>query len=162
MNRTSARLLAVGLPLATVAAAGVAFAAWTATGSGSGSAASEANQNVTFTGATVVTKLYPTGTGSIDVTVANPNHYDVRLSSITVGMIYDAAVAVGDRVDLTSTCALTYTAPGDYTGANFLVQGDAAAQVVNLPGSLAMGNAAANSCASKTFGVVLAASTTSE
>ena len=162
MNRTSARVLAIGLPLASVAAAGIAFAAWTATGSGSGSAASEANSNVTFTAATVVTKLYPTGNGSIDVTVANPNHYDVRLSAITVGQIYDAAVAVVDRVDLTTTCALTYTAPSDYSGANFLVQNDATAQVVHLPSSLAMGNGAANSCASKTFGVVLSANTSSE
>ena len=160
MNRTSKRILAIGLPLATVSMAGIAFAAWTATGGGDGSAQSEANQNVTFSSSTVVTKMFPTGSGSIDFTVANPNHYGVRLSAITVGNIYDIADVT--KADVTTSCALTYTAPASYTGANFLVAHDATAQVVHLVGALGMGNGAANSCANKTFGVVLSATTTSE
>lgn len=146
---------------------GIAFAAWTSTGSGDGSAASEPNQALTFSSATVVDKLYPTGDGSVEFSVLNPNHYDVRLGNISITSVYDVldvgnANPADDKTNVMSTCDLTYVAPSSYTSSNFLIQNDALAQVVNLPGALTMGNNAVNSCAGKTFGVVLSATTASE
>ena len=161
MNSTTKRIGAMGTAMAAVLGAGVAFAAWTSSGSGVGSAASDSAKNVTFAGSTVTKNLYPGGSGSIDFTVANPNHYAVRLSAITIGHIYAAGDAT--KTDLTTTCALTYTPPGDYSGANFLIAGDAPAQAVVLTNALAMGAGAdQTACAGKTFVVdTLAATATS-
>src|SRR3954453_6658739 len=65
MHKNTKRIAAVGLPLAVVAATGIAFAAWTSNGSGVGSATSATPQDVTFTAATVANSLYPTGSADI-------------------------------------------------------------------------------------------------
>lgn len=86
MNRTSKRVMAVGVPLAAIAASGIAFAAWTTTGGGSGAATALSAQPVTVAVATTTADLYPGFTaGKLYVTVTNPNPYPVTLTSISQG-----------------------------------------------------------------------------
>jgi hypothetical protein len=86
MNKTSKRLMAIGLPLAGIAATGVAFAAWTSTGAGSGTAtAKSAVALVTATAtAPASADLYPGATGgALVVRFSNPNPYPVVITSIS-------------------------------------------------------------------------------
>lgn len=78
------RLVAVGTPLGLIAAAGIAFAAWTATGEGNGTAKAGEGAAVIVAGGTVETSglLYPNGTGDAVVTVTNPNPYPVTITAI--------------------------------------------------------------------------------
>ncbi len=79
---------AAGLTALLLAAtAGVAWAAWTFGGSGTSAALGATALGPTTTGVagTAVTTglLYPTRTGTVVMTVANPNPYRVKVSSVT-------------------------------------------------------------------------------
>lgn len=89
MNKTSMRILAIGLPLAAVAATGAALAFWTGGGSGSaaGSAASTV-AGVTLATTSPVTGLVPGGSITVAVTATNPNDTtSVSISKLTAGTV---------------------------------------------------------------------------
>lgn len=162
MNKTSKRILAVGLPLATIAATGIAFAAWTSTGSGLGTAKSTTISNVTYTAGTTLSQVYPTGTSDVVASVSNPNSYKAALSAFSLTAVYDAADAnLGNLgtggtqpTDIKSTCDLSLTVP-----AGLVVP--AGASSITVVNGLAMGNNAVNSCAGKTFALALTSTATS-
>lgn len=89
MNKTSKRILAVGLPLTAVAVTGAGIAYWTASGSGSvaGSAAAEAAA-VTLRTTSPVTGLMPGRDITVGVTAANPNATTrVSIAGLTAGAV---------------------------------------------------------------------------
>jgi hypothetical protein len=85
MNRTSKRVAAIGMPLAVVAATGIAFAAWTSTGTGSGyaKATTASTLSTVDVSASAVAQLYPGGSGDLKVKFDNPNPYPVEITSIS-------------------------------------------------------------------------------
>ena len=76
----------VGGTVAVLFAGGVAYAAWTSEGSGSGTATAGSESGLTVH-VTNASKLKPTETVTLDITVDNNNTYAVNLDSLT----YNAA-----------------------------------------------------------------------
>lgn len=97
MKRTTKRIVAIGTPLATVAASGIAFAAWTATGSGTGTATSDSVLNTSTLAAQVHdADLYPGATGSIVVKVHNTEAFPVYVTGIDAGYSGDIPHGTGN------------------------------------------------------------------
>ena len=119
MNKTSARILAVGLPLAVVAATGVGYAYWTTSGSGSvaGTAAS-AVAGVELTTKTPVSGLVPGGSMTVPVSAKNPNATtSVNVTTLNAGAITtDKAgctlLVSGATASATSPASAVTIAPG--------------------------------------------------
>ena len=81
--RRKRRYAVIGVSVAILLVAGVAFAAWTASGSGSGSAQAITAQDLGTDAATPQSaQLYPGGTGDLEITITNPNPYPVRVTSV--------------------------------------------------------------------------------
>ena len=98
MNRTSKRLLAIGLPLTVMAVTGVAVAAWTSTGSGSGTAQSTTSVNSAVSGTAHPADLFPGATKSVTVTITNPNAYPILVTSIPAGTSLAVSLCAADSV----------------------------------------------------------------
>ena len=98
MNKTSARILAVGLPLAAVAATGAAFAYYTSAGSGTVTAgkAADSISAVTLTSAPV-NGLVPGDAVTVPVTATNPN------TKTSVGVTTLTATAVTSDIAACNT-----------------------------------------------------------
>jgi hypothetical protein len=85
-NSTSKRrVVAAGVTLLGLAAAGLVYAAWTATGGGSGYAKAGSAQALTTTdvSASTAATLYPGADGDVLIRITNPNPYPVRLTDVT-------------------------------------------------------------------------------
>ncbi|KOV82041.1 hypothetical protein [Nocardia sp. NRRL S-836] len=105
---------------------GVAYAAWTSSGTGSATTKAGTALAPVVTGGAVTTGLlFPGGTGTAVVTVANPNPYPVRVTSIAPNG---------------SSCGVTFTAfaPGTALAAQ--------SDPVAVPFTVAMGLDAPNTC----------------
>ena len=89
------KTVALGVMIAGLLAAGIAFAAWTATGTGSGYARATSAQALTTVdvSATTAATLYPGATGDVELSISNPNIYPVQVTDVTGnGAISTAAV----------------------------------------------------------------------
>ena len=84
-SRRMKRTTVIGIGVAALMVAGVAFAAWTSTGSGNGSATSGTSANSAIVTATAGSGLYPGASKSLVVTVDNPNPYPVVVTRINAG-----------------------------------------------------------------------------
>ncbi len=125
MNRTSKRILAIGLPLAAIAVTGVAFAAWTSTGSGAGTAQSTTSANSVIAPAVSASDLFPGATKSVTVTISNPNNYPVLVTSIPAG-----------TSDASGLCAAnTVTSDARALDASGLFQSDGVTKTIAANGS---------------------------
>lgn len=155
MNRTSKRILAVGLPLAAVSLTGIAFAAWTSTGSGSGTAQSTTSENSVVSGTTHPADLYPGATKSVTVTITNPNDYPILVTSIPAGT---SDVVGGCAANTVTTSARALDATG-------LFQADGTTKTIAARGSGVYTLAshmiadASDACKSATFNLPIANAT---
>jgi hypothetical protein len=146
MNKTTKRVLALGLPLVVVAGSGVAFAFWTSEGSGTGTAQiGTTSRNVVITGSTAYTApqynsdgseskaavgaLYP-GSTAVPVTlkVSNPNTYSVSLAGTVLKLTHatcgdtDATGKLVEHSDwFTILPTATTTTPGVLANANNVI-----------------------------------------
>lgn len=88
MNKTSRRILAVGLPLCLVAVTGVSVAFWTSSGSGTGTASTQSGvASLTVAQASAPTNLAPgVAAGAVSATVTNPagSTSNVQVSQVVV------------------------------------------------------------------------------
>jgi len=175
MNRTSKRIVAIGTPLAAVAATGIAFAAWTATGSGSGYAKATTAQALTTVdvSATVVagaSGLYPGGTTGLDIKIHNPNSYPVLVTGVAAKL--DATHFVvgtggggsctddpstestpGNAATLAHPTGVSFSgwaSPADGTAIAVAASGDTE---VTLAGKVSMSNTSDNGCQGATFSI---------
>ncbi len=109
MNKTSKRILAIGMPLAAVAATGAAFAYWSGSGTGSGGATAAAQaEAVTLAPTSAITGLVPGGSVSVPVTATNPN----KTTSVSITTL--TAVAVKSNTtecDLVAGASVSATSP---------------------------------------------------
>ena len=158
------RSMIVGVVVAVVLVAGVAFAAWTASGSGSGSAEAVSAQDLTTTAATPQSaQLYPGGTGDLELTINNPNPYPVRVT----GVAFDATgyVDSDQASDCTDAPASTnptgvtfngYTANGTtepYLDVPAASGGTDGTATFTLAGTVSMDNTSANGCQGAVFDI---------
>lgn len=158
MNRSSKRILAVGMPLATIAATGVAFAAWTATGGGVGGAtASNATDALTVTAAYPAADLYPgltaNGTstgGALKLHVVNDRPYPVQFTTVTPGGTgtYSAPAGCDDGAGGNAV-----SMPAAITIAAVTVPTGAAGVTITVPNALSMASGATDACQDGTFDI---------
>lgn len=143
------KVAALGVAAASIATAGVVYAAWTSTAAGTGSAASTTSQNGDITGVTPIddNDLYPGATKSAFVTISNPNDYPIIVTKIWAGSSQattGGCVAGAVRTD------------GKAAGAGLTRSDDTGA---SIPGgesgefelTVRMSNTAADNCKSQAF-----------
>lgn len=150
MNKTSARILAVGLPLVAVAATGAAFAFYTSGGSGTVTAGTSAATVDPITLSSVpVDGLVPGGVITVDVLATNPNATtSVGVSTLTAGAVTsgDAACNTVSGVTVSATPTSVVIAPGTTSKVGTIT--------VTMPNSPTVDQSA---CKGKTFTVNLSA-----
>lgn len=151
MNKTSRRILAIGLPLSVVAATGAAVAFWTGSGTGnvSGTAASEATA-VVLSLKSPITGLAPGGSITVPVTATNPN----ATTSVSISGLTATGLTAGTACDGVSGATVTATAPATAV----VVPAKGTADFGTL--TISMANSATNqdACKGATFSVTLNAS----
>jgi hypothetical protein len=140
----------------------VAFAYWTVTGSGSGSGGTAATaQPLTLSPGTPTQRAYPGGVADVAVTVANPNPFPVRVSSLSLDT---GQGTVGFAVDGGhSTCgvsSLGFLAQSN-AGLGWIIPPKVGAvngsRAIDLVNALTMTVNAANACQGASFTVYLTA-----
>ena len=132
--------------------AGAAVGAWNVTGSGSGYAKAGAATGLTLndaSGATVA-DLYPGVTGSVKLSVTNPNSFPVRVTSVTG----TGAITSDKGAACNASTGVTFT---NQTGLTLdLAAG--ATSVFTLAGAAAMSNSSDNSCQGAIFTIPVSVS----
>lgn len=142
------RTLLLALALLAVVASGVAIAAWSTSTSGNGYAKATTATALTLSDASASTSgdLYPGGSGDLELKVANPNSFPVRITAVTLtagGTITSnvgACDSAGNGVSFTNQSGLAID-----------LAANAAATVVTLPGAVQMSSASGNSCQGAIF-----------
>lgn len=142
---TRKRIIGVGVALLTVAAAGLAYAAWTTSGSGSGYAKAGTAQQLTTVdvSASTTPTLYPGSNGDVRIQISNPNPYPVRVTAIAGnGAITADAGHPG--------CVTTGVSFANQTGLTIDIAANSNATQA-LTGAASMTNASDNGCQGATF-----------
>jgi hypothetical protein len=155
----TAAVVAIGLLAAVTAVTADAF--WSGSGAGVADGNSGTALSLTITPGTPTTRLAPTSTAGVVLTISNPNSFSVRITQLSLdtgagtgGFAVDAAHAG------CATSTLTYTQQTN-GGAGWTVPAKAGtvngSLPVTLPAALAMSAAAANACQGAEFTVYLLA-----
>jgi hypothetical protein len=137
----------VGIFITTLVAliAGVAIAAWTATGSGNGYAKAKSAVALTTNAVVPAATLYPGASGQAEITIVNPNPYQVTVQSIT-----GSGTITSDQVGCDSTNDVV--AFVNQTGLSDIVPGNSVpTHFVLAVGSVTMGSATVDACQGATF-----------
>ena len=129
-----------------VAAAGTAWALWTANGSGTAQSKALTAQGVTVNAATATAELYPGGAASVYFTLTNPNPYPVNFTTMTPGAIVSS--------DPTNCAASNVTAAGK-TGLNVAVAANSTSATLSIPAVVTMLTTALDGCQGVSFTVPL-------
>jgi len=139
--------------LGLLAAAGIAFAAWTATGAGSGYAKATTAQPLTTVNvsASTTATLYPGATGDVLLRIDNPNPYPVVVTDVTG----NGAITASDGS--CNVASVTFT---DQTGLSLSVPAGNAA-TFTLSGAVQMSGVANDNCQGAIFTIPVALSGTS-
>lgn len=139
------RVIGVGIAVIALALAGLVYAAWTTSGSGSGYAKAQTAQQLTTVdvSATTAATLYPGANGDVEIRIANPNPYPVRVTAVTGNGAITADAGHPGCV----TTGVTFT---DQTGQTIDVPAGGQTQTT-LNGAASMSNASDNGCQGATF-----------
>jgi hypothetical protein len=124
-----------------VFSASAAYGMWSIHGTGSGSSKATTLLPVTATGSLGGTNLIPDGsTRTVNLTVTNPNNFQVKIVSVTGGTITAA-----------NGCTPTGVTFTNQTGLGVLINANATNVPVPLAGAASMSAASANACQGTTF-----------
>ncbi|HET7311227.1 MAG TPA: hypothetical protein VFJ17_07865 [Mycobacteriales bacterium] len=160
MKRTIVRASVIGTAVATVAAFGVASAAWDASNAG---AAANSNAKSKGVSAVVVNastpasaQLYPGAAGDLTFTVANNNPFKVQVTGFSsgsagvTGITSDATNCTGSATGLSYTLATAQStlpaSPASGQVAPFDLAANGGTVTVTLVGAVSMDNSSANAC----------------
>jgi len=151
MQKLRRKLTLLGAVMALFLLGSVVFAAWLVTGEGNGAAqATTADDLVVGPGSTTA-DLFPGTDGDVELSIENPNAFDVTLSSIAAdGAVTTAAPGC-------NTTGVTFTAPA--TTGQVIAAG--ATLNLSLPNAASMSNASDNACQGATFSVPVTVSASS-
>ena len=143
--------------VAVVAGASLASAAWLTSGSGDGAATAGSANGLTVASATVSpsTLLYPGASGDVVVSVENTNGFPVKITAIDL-QDGQSITADENHSDCTTT-GVTYTAPSDFSDAQFTIPANTTQDVV-LDASVDMDNSSVDACQGAGFTVPLTVS----
>jgi hypothetical protein len=138
--------------------AGAAIASWSTNTSGSGYAKAGTATALTLSDASAFTTgdLYPGGSGTLKLRVANPNSFPVRITAVSLtsgGSITSNAAACnagGTGVTLTNQSGLTLD-----------LAANAAAAVLTIAGAVHMSSASDNNCQGAVFTIPVDVTATS-
>lgn len=125
--------------------AGIGLAVWSASGSGPGAAGARTAQPLVVTAGTPVADLFPGATGSVHLSVANPNPYPVTITGGSVTAVTGVTGAAG-------SCAASDFSVGGGTVASTGVPASGSAGVT-LTGALTMRTTAGDGCQGATVTV---------
>ena len=152
-NRKKLAVLGVGATACVVV--GIAWAAWNVAGTGSGYAKAGSASALTLGDATASTTadLYPGATGSVKVSITNPNSFPVRVTTVSgngaitsdKGAACNAATGVSFSNQSSLTLDLAAGATNTFT----------------LAGAVTMNNNSDNSCQGAVFSIPVSVSGTS-
>lgn len=125
--------------------AGIGIAAWNITGSGSGYAKATTASALTLGDASASTTadLYPGATGTVKLSVTNPNAFRVQITAVT----RTGAITSDKGANCNGATGVTFTDPSSLT---HNVDGGATA-TITLASSVAMSNASHNDCQGAVF-----------
>ena len=147
-RRLAVALAGTGLLLTAVPA----YAGWTGAASGSANATSAAPQPIVVSAGTAAARpAFPTGTptGSVSVSLRNPNPYRVHVGRL----VLDPTAGSGGFSANAAGCGLTFTPPA---GGGWDVAANGTTEI-QLDGALTMAASAPGSCASLAVDVHLEA-----
>ena len=145
MRTSVKRALVISTAVAVTVGAGAAYAAWTVSGSGNAVAKAATAQPVSTVdaSASVSGDLYPGATGSVALTVKNPNAFPIKISAITG----NGAITASGGSGTCTTTGVTFT---DQTGLTLSVDAKGQSTVI-LDGAAAMSQASDDGCQGATF-----------
>ena len=161
MNRIKKLAIAAGLTVGiSAAAAGIAYAAWSATGSGQGGAAATVAQGVTLTAVVPqgsAATLYPGGPpATVYFTASNPNPYPIVITAITWG----TPVSFNPTACPSPNISVDANAPK--TGLSILIPPNPQSQGFTVLGVLDLSHAALDGCQGVGFEVPMTVSGTQQ
>ena len=142
------RTLLVLALVAAVVVVGVAVGAWSTSTSGNGYSKAATASALTLSDASASTSgdLYPGGSGSLKLRVANPNSFPVRITAVsltsggTITSTVGACDTGGSGVSLTNQSGLTLD-----------LAANAPATVLTISGAVQMSSSSHNSCQGAVF-----------
>jgi hypothetical protein len=153
--------LVVALVVAAVLALGsVTFGSWVVGGTGNAYSKATSSQNLTTVDATASTtaSLYPGGSGSVTLSISNPNPFAVTVT----GVAASGAIAADGAHVTACTAGLHKVTFTDQTGLSITIAASSTATVVTLPGTpAAMGTTSDNGCQGATFTIPVTLTATS-
>jgi len=151
MQKLRRKLSLLGAVMALFLLGSVVFAAWLVTGEGNGAAQATTADDLVVGPGTTTADLYPGSDGDVELTIENPNAFDVEVSSI----VGNGPVTTG-----APGCSTTGVSFTDETGMSLTV---AAGDTVNvsLDDAASMSNASDNGCQGATFSVPVTVSASS-
>lgn len=126
--------------------AGIAFAAWTTDGTGSGFAEATSAAALTTDSATTSAQLFPTGSGDLEITVNNPNGYDVEVTEVNNDDAIGAAISSGDAV-----CDASHGVTFDDTAGLSEIVPAGGSLTFTIAGAVHMSNASVDACQGEIF-----------
>jgi hypothetical protein len=155
-----AKLVAALVIVCVLALGSLTFGSWVVGGSGNAYSKALSSQNLTTVDATASTtaSLYPGGSGSVTLSIVNPNPF-----AVTVTGVAESGAIAADGAHVTACTAglhkVTFT---DQTGLSISVPAGSLGTVVTLSGTpAAMGATSDNGCQGATFTIPVTLTATS-
>ncbi|GAC1326846.1 MAG: hypothetical protein NVSMB13_12590 [Mycobacteriales bacterium] len=141
------RSAATALLLVGALSGGVAIASWTQNGSGSGAALAKTAVASVVSAGTTTADLYPgQTTGTLSMSITNPNPYPVTFTNATMGSVtVDSTHSAG-----CTTTGLSFSTPT----VSLLVPANSVGTALSAP-IVAMSNASSNGCQGATFTIAV-------
>ena len=151
-KRSRSKIIAIvgGLIGAAVITGGYAIAYWTAGGTGTGSAKALSAQSLTITAtASPIADHYPDVSGTVQISVTNPNPYSVSLTGWNTPSVVSGDTTNCPSANVSVAASGTIGTPISVAGGGTPVTG------LSIPSFVTMGSSAPNGCQGVTFTVTL-------
>jgi len=152
------KILIAGIAIATVAATAPAVAFWTGTGTGTATGTLDTTQALTLSPGGPGNELFPGASTSVMTVASNPNPYPVEITSILLdtGEGTDGYGVDGAHTDCDPMFRFTGQTNGIEGWTVPAKAGSTPGELeIDLPGALAMGVGASDSCQGATYDVYL-------
>jgi hypothetical protein len=147
MQKLRRKLTLMGAVLALFLLGSVVFAAWLVTGEGNGAAQAVTADDLVVQPGTTSADLYPGADGDVNLSIENPNAFDVEVQTI---------VADGAVTTTAPGCNTTGVSFTDQTGITGMTVAAGATINVSLDDAASMNNSSDNACQGATFSVPVA------
>jgi hypothetical protein len=144
MQKLGRKLSLMGAVLALFLVGSVVFAAWLVTGEGNGAAQAVTADDLVVQPGTTSADLYPGADGDVELTIENPNPFDVEVQTI---------VGDGPVTSAAPGCSTTGVSFTDQLAVTGMTVAAGATINVSLDDAASMNNSSDNACQGATFSV---------